>query len=98
MASFGSSAEALAAFERDPDGFDVVVTDEVMPALAGTQFAARIHAQKPDMPIIIITGFGGHGFELRAQQAGVMTVLRKPYQQNELAHALASALARPTPK
>ena len=98
MASFGSSAEALAAFERDPDGFDVVVTDEVMPALAGTQFAARIHAQKPDMPIIIITGFGGPGFELRAQQAGVMTVLRKPYQQNELAHALASALARPTPK
>ena len=97
-ASFGSSTEALAAFERDPGRFDAIVTDEVMPGLTGTQLASRIHAQKPDLPIIIITGFGGPGFALRAQQAGVMSVLRKPYRKNELAHALASALGRPAPK
>ena len=91
-ASFGDSAEAWAAFERDPDRFDAILTDEVMPGLTGTQLASRIHALNPNMPIIIITGFGGSGFELRAQQAGVMSVLRKPYQMNELAHALAAAL------
>ena len=91
-ASFGDSAEALAAFERNPGKFDAILTDEVMPGLTGTQLASRIHALNPDMPIIIITGFGGPGFELRAQQAGVMSVLRKPYQMNELAHALAAAL------
>ena len=95
-ASFGSSTEALAAFEHDPDRFDAIVTDEVMPGLTGTQLANRIHAHRPEMPIIIITGYGGPGFELRAQQAGVMTVLKKPYQRNELAHALARALVRPT--
>ena len=97
-ASFGSSTEALAAFERDPDRFQAIVTDEVMPGLTGTQLASRIHAQKPQLPIIIITGHGGPGFELRAQQAGVMSVLRKPYQRNQLAHALSSALARPAHK
>lgn len=97
-ASFASSTEALAAFERDPDHFDAVLTDEVMPGLTGTQLASRIHALKPQLPIIIITGYGGPGFELRAQQAGVMSVLKKPYQKNQLAHALASALVRPDHK
>ncbi len=94
VASFGSSAEALAAFERSPDRYAAIVSDEVMPGLTGTQFASRVHAQKPTLPIIIITGYGGPGFELRAQQAGVLAVLKKPYQKNELGHALASALLR----
>ncbi|MEO8101599.1 MAG: MASE1 domain-containing protein, partial [Betaproteobacteria bacterium] len=79
--SFGSGTEALAAFEREPSRFDAVVTDEVMPGLTGTQIASLIHAQVPAMPIIIITAFGGPGFELRAQQAGVLSVLKKPYQR-----------------
>ena len=93
-ASFGDSAEALAAFERDPDRFDAILTDEVMPGLTGTQMAGRIHALRPDTPIIIITGFGGPGFELRAQQAGVSTVLRKPYHLHDLAHALAGVIGQ----
>ena len=93
-ASFGDSVEALAAFERDPARFDAVLTDEVMPGLSGTQLAARIHALRPALPILIITGYGGPGFELRAQRAGVTTVLRKPYQMSELAHALDKALHR----
>ncbi len=94
VASFSSSAEALAAFERAPDRYAAIVSDEVMPGLTGTQLAGQVHAKKPTLPIIIITGYGGAGFELRAQQAGVMTVLKKPYQKHELAHALAKALLR----
>ncbi len=93
VASYDTSAEALAAFELAPDRFDAVVTDEVMPGLTGTQLASRIHARKPGMPIIIITGFGGPGFELRAQQAGVMAVLKKPYQRQQLADVLARVLS-----
>ncbi len=93
-ASYGDSVEALAAFERNPTRFDAVLTDEVMPGLSGTQLAGRMHALRPELPILIITGFGGPGFELRAQQAGVTTVLRKPYQMSELAHALNKALRR----
>ena len=56
------------------------------------QAAARVREVRADLPVLIITGYGGPGFEMRAQQAGVMTVLRKPYQKRELAHALARAI------
>ena len=96
-AGYGDSMEALAAFERNPTRFDAILTDEVMPGLSGTQLAGRIHALRPELPILIITGFGGPGFELRAQQAGVTTVLRKPYQMSDLAHALDKALHHQRP-
>jgi PAS domain S-box-containing protein len=97
VARYGSSEAALAAFQRDPDAYDAVLTDEVMPGLTGTQIAARIRESRADIPILIITGYGGPGFEMRAQQAGVIAVLKKPYQKRELAEALAHAIIRPTP-
>jgi PAS domain S-box-containing protein len=87
-----SSVEALAAFERDPARYDAVVSDEVMPELTGTQLATRVRA-RTGVPVLLISGFGGPGFEIRARDAGVSRVLRKPYQKRELAEALASALS-----
>jgi signal transduction histidine kinase/ActR/RegA family two-component response regulator len=91
-ASYPTSAEALAAFNANPQRFDAVLTDEVMPDISGTQLAMEIHKTAPHMPILIITGYGGPGFELRAQRAGVWRVLKKPYQQQEIAAALNEAL------
>ncbi|MBL0122801.1 MAG: MASE1 domain-containing protein [Betaproteobacteria bacterium] len=96
VASFGESTEALAAIERNPAAFDAILSDEVMPGLTGTQLAARVREIRPDLPIVIITGYGGPGFELRAQQAGVIRVMRKPYRKDELARALASVFIRPS--
>ena len=93
-ASYVTSEEAFAAFERQPDRFDAVLSDEVMPNLSGTQLAARIQAIAPHIPVIIITGYGGPGFELRAQNAGVVQVLKKPYEKRLLAITLADVLAR----
>jgi CheY-like chemotaxis protein len=96
VASFGGSADALAAVERNPAAFDALLSDEVMPGLSGTQLAVRVREIRPDLPIIIITAYGGPGFDLRAQQAGVVRVMRKPYQKEELARALASVFVRPS--
>jgi signal transduction histidine kinase/ActR/RegA family two-component response regulator len=93
-ASYATSEEAFAAFKRQPDRFDAVISDEVMPNLSGTQLAARIHAIAPHIPVVIITGYGGPGFELRAQNAGVVQVLKKPYEKRLLAMTLADVLAR----
>jgi signal transduction histidine kinase/ActR/RegA family two-component response regulator len=93
-ASYATSEEAFAAFERQPDRFDAVLSDEVMPNLSGTQLAARIQAIAPHIPVVIITGYGGPGFELRAQNAGVVQVLKKPYEKRLLAMTLADVLAR----
>ena len=92
---YSSSFDALTAFENNPDQFAAVLSDEIMPGLTGTQMTSRIHAMRPDLPVLIITAYGGSGFELRAQQAGATQVLRKPYQRGELARALRSALRRP---
>ena len=93
---FSSSLEALAAFEARPEKYSAVVTDEVMPELTGSDFAARVHATYPQTPIIIITAYGGTGFEFRAEQAGVAKILKKPYQKQEMGQALQEAL-RATP-
>lgn len=93
-ASYATSEEAFAAFERQPDRFDAILSDEVMPNLSGTQLAARIHAIAPHIPVVIITGYGGPGFELRAQNAGVVRVLKKPYEKRLLAITLADVLSR----
>ncbi len=92
-ATYATSEEAFAAFERQPDRFDAVLSDEVMPNLSGTQLAARIHAIAPHIPVVIITGYGGPGFELRARNAGVLQVLKKPYDKRLVALALAGALS-----
>ena len=89
---YDSSVDALAAFENNPDQFDAVLSDEIMPGLTGTQMTSRMHAMRPDLPVLIITAYGGAGFELRAQQAGATQVLKKPYQRIELARALHGAL------
>ena len=92
-ATYATSEEAFAAFERQPDRFDAVLSDEVMPNLSGTQLATRIHAVAPHIPVVIITGYGGPGFELRARNAEVLQVLKKPYEKRLVALALADALS-----
>jgi PAS domain S-box-containing protein len=92
--AFTSSVDALAAYESHPGRFDAILSDEVMPQLTGTQLTARLRAARASLPILIISGYGGPGFELRAREAGVDRLLRKPYQKRELAEALALVMVR----
>jgi signal transduction histidine kinase/CheY-like chemotaxis protein len=86
--------EALEALRSNPSRFAAIVSDEVMPGMAGTQLAAEAHRLRPSLPVVIASGYGGVGFETRLAAAGVGKVLRKPYQMRVLAEALASALRR----
>jgi signal transduction histidine kinase/ActR/RegA family two-component response regulator len=89
---FGSSTAAIQAFRNDPDRFDAVVTDEMMPELQGTELARAFTSVRPDLPIILITGHGGPDLPERARLAGVSELLGKPVQKGDLALALANAL------
>ncbi len=89
-----SSVEALARFKQDPDRFDLVITDEVMPDMTGTALAAAMHAVRPDLPIVLASGFGGPQLEERARAAGVTVQVNKPLTRAELARAVAQALRR----
>jgi PAS domain S-box-containing protein len=87
-----SSLEALQVFRADPRRFDVVVTDEMMPELTGTQLAREISALRPGIPVILMSGHGGDDLAQRAGVAGVREILRKPLQKSVLANALERAL------
>lgn len=87
-----SSLEALQVFRADPRRFDVVVTDEMMPELTGTQLAQEIGALRPGIPVIVMSGHGGEDLAQRAAVAGVREILRKPLQKSVLADAVARVL------
>jgi PAS domain S-box-containing protein len=89
---YRGSEEALAALRSQPDRFDAVLTDELMPDLTGTQLALRVHELRPGLPVVIASGYGGPDLRNRARSAGVHEVVDKPYESGTLARALAAAL------
>jgi PAS domain S-box-containing protein len=90
--SFSDSHTALAAFEAAPRSFDVVVTDDVMPGLTGTGLASVLRQQRRELPIVLVSGYGGPMLAQRALAAGVSELLVKPLQSRDIAAALARAL------
>jgi signal transduction histidine kinase len=94
---FCDALEALQAFEARPGDFDLLISDQVMPRLTGTELAGRLQRLRPGLPVLIASGFGGPDFEARAESAGALQVVHKPLQRAELARALDRALRRPPP-
>jgi CheY-like chemotaxis protein/two-component sensor histidine kinase len=89
---FDSSAAALHAIQAQPRRFDAILTDEAMPELTGTDLAREIRRLRPDVPIILMSGYGGTQLTARAASCGVSEVLHKPLQSRELAETLARVL------
>jgi signal transduction histidine kinase/CheY-like chemotaxis protein len=87
-----SSAAALKAFRVEPQRFDLILTDEAMPDLIGTELAREIRRIRPAVPIILMSGHGGAQLAKRAGAIGVNEVLRKPLQSRDLAESLARVL------
>jgi PAS domain S-box-containing protein len=89
---FNSSVAALRAFRGDPQRFDLILTDEAMPDLAGTEFAQQIRQLAPAIPIVLMSGYGGSQLAQRAAAIGINEVLRKPLQRRDLADSFARVL------
>jgi PAS domain S-box-containing protein len=89
---FDSSVAALQAFRAEPKRFDLVLTDETMPDLTGTELAREIRQLRPAISIILMSGYGGAQLSERAQAAGVVDMLRKPLVRRDIAEPIARAL------
>jgi signal transduction histidine kinase/CheY-like chemotaxis protein len=95
---FSSSVQALRAFREAPHRFDIVVTDETMPELVGTDLAREIRRLRPDIGIVVMSGYSGAQLVERARAVGVREVLRKPLQTRDLAECLGRIVrSRPSP-
>ena len=77
--------EALALLESEPQGFQLVITDQTMPELTGLELAMRLRALRSDLPVILSTGYGLDITQERIKAAGIREVLKKPYTAEMLA-------------
>ena len=89
---FTDPSAALEALLERGHGYAAVITDEVMGGLSGTQLTAEVRRHLPDLPVLLVSGYGGALLARRASQAGVTRLLAKPLQRAELAEALAQLL------
>ena len=87
-----SSLDALEAFKAMPYAFDIIVSDMTMPNMTGDQLAREIQAIRPDMPIVICSGFSERMDEKKAAARGIKAFLMKPVIKAELANAVRDAL------
>jgi DNA-binding NtrC family response regulator len=86
---FDRSSAALDAFRADPKRFDLVLTDELLIEMTGTELARALHAVRPDVPIVLMAGEGNPLEAGRLQAAGIREVLRKPLILSSIADCLA---------
>ena len=94
VAKSRNAISALRLFEENPHQFDLVITDEIMPGMAGSEMCRRMLEVRPDLPVIIVTA----GLELprtlaKAALYGVGKVLLKPLLKLELRRAIEQAWA-----
>jgi DNA-binding NtrC family response regulator len=87
-----SSTDALALFQQSPGGFDLMITNQTMPHLTGVQLARRVMMIRPDIPVIICTGFGDAIPRIMALETGIKGFLSKPVAVGELASCVRRVL------
>ncbi|MGD9157889.1 MAG: ATP-binding protein, partial [Desulfobacteraceae bacterium] len=80
-----SSIDALDAFKAAPGHFDIVITDQTMPKMTGAQLAKEFIAIRPDIPIILCTGFSDVISEEEAKSIGIREFIMKPIVISEIA-------------
>jgi YesN/AraC family two-component response regulator len=89
-----ASREALEAFRTDPHGFDVVITDQTMPQMTGEALIQAIRRIRPDIPIVLCTGFSHVIDAKKARALGKVTFLMKPVDERELGDILHQVLGQ----
>lgn len=85
------AGHAVKVFKADPAGFDLVITDYAMPRLTGMELAVAIRRIRPDMPIILSTGFTERETVDRANELG-LEILMKPYSVTQLSETVRKIL------
>ncbi|HVY64177.1 MAG TPA: ATP-binding protein [Gammaproteobacteria bacterium] len=81
-------ARALDLLRRTPDRIDVLITDERMPGMRGMDLARSVRELRPDLPIVLVTGYRSAELDGEAGRCGIARILDKPVHRSELERAL----------
>ncbi|MBU0729387.1 MAG: DUF3365 domain-containing protein [Proteobacteria bacterium] len=91
VSAFTDSLEAFEAFKAEPDNFDIIMTDQTMPGLTGIELSRKILEMRPDIPIILCTGFSEIVNEQQAKEQGVAEFIMKPLTIHSITEAVRRA-------
>jgi PAS domain S-box-containing protein len=92
VTTFCGAHDALDALAAD-DAFDVVLTDQTMPGMTGLEFACAARSLRPDLDVVLYTGYGDGLAQSELERAGVRAVVRKPIEPLELLSVLRNLAA-----
>jgi signal transduction histidine kinase len=88
------SREALETFQQNPHRFDLLITDQTMPSLTGMELTRRVKELRPDLPVILCSGFSEGVNEEDLQSRGIDAFVMKPVIRSEIARVIRSVLDR----
>jgi PAS domain S-box-containing protein len=91
------SVRALKQFQRDPERFDLVITDQTMPNMTGIELAKRLMSIRKDIPVILCTGFSEVISPEAAKTMGIREFVMKPIVKSEMAKTIARVIDGATP-
>ncbi len=83
-----SPLDALAYIQAEPGRFDLILTDLAMPKMNGLELAQNLHAVRPDLPVVLMTGWDANIVPEELDQGQIKAVLRKPIHQRDLLEVL----------
>jgi two-component system cell cycle sensor histidine kinase/response regulator CckA len=86
--------EALDTFKTQPEAFDLVITDQTMPGMTGADLAREVLQIRPDMPVILYTGYSETFDEEQARSIGIREFALKPLTVRDMAERIRRALKK----
>ncbi len=95
VTSFTSSADGLQAFRESPEQFDLIVTDFNMPGASGLQVATEVLRLRPDIPVVLSSGYITEDQKEKVRRAGIREIIDKTSIE-ELSEAIHRLLCAPT--
>jgi CheY-like chemotaxis protein len=94
VTTYTSSFDAMTAFQEHPQDFDLVLTDMTMPHMTGAQIARKVKAIRPEVPVLLMTGFSSKIKRDGKESFAIDDVLYKPILKPDLAKAIRRLLDR----
>ena len=84
--------KALQLLSDSPDSFDLIITDMIMPGISGIEVAEQVKKLSPGIPIILCTGYMDFYSEEHISNAGIQSIIKKPFKKYEMAVLIRSIL------
>jgi CheY-like chemotaxis protein len=94
VTAYTNAVQALEHFQKEPDRFDLIITDMTMPYMTGSDFAQKVLGIRPAIPIILCTGQSDLINRKKANSIGICDYLKKPVLKHDLLLAAKKALQK----